>query len=59
VVERSNVLILGGQPQFRVFEQVGSSTQTVRISGWGPVAVLVRNPTAIAKVTGLTAPTGY
>jgi hypothetical protein len=59
IVEKSNVLVLGGTPQFRIFEEVGSATQTVRISGWGSVAVLLRNPTAVAKVTGLTAPAGY
>ncbi len=59
VVQRDNVLVLGNSPQFRVFEQIGSSTQTVRISGWGSMALLVRNPTSVAKVTGLTAPTGF
>jgi hypothetical protein len=58
-VERSKMLVLGGTPRFRVLEEIASSTLTVRLSAWGEVAVLVRNPTGIAKITGLTPPSGF
>ncbi len=59
VVEKSNVVVFGGSPQFKVYPEVGSATGTVRITGWAYVALLVKNPTAVAKITGLTAPSGF
>ncbi|HEX2111650.1 MAG TPA: phage major capsid protein [Gaiellaceae bacterium] len=59
VVERSAVVLVGDSPVFRVFESVGSSTLTVRISSWNQAALVVDNPTAVAKVTGLTPPSGF
>jgi hypothetical protein len=59
LVERSSVLLLGGEPQFRAWEDVGSATQAVRLSAWGYIALLVRNPQASRKITGLTAPAGF
>jgi integrase len=35
VVEKSSAFLLGGDVRFRVFEESGSSTGTVRISAWG------------------------
>lgn len=58
VVERSSVILVGGEASFRVFEEVGSGTLTVRLSCFGDAALLVLNPAAVAKVPGLTAPSG-
>ncbi len=59
VVERSSVVLVGGSPAFRVFPEVGSTTLTVRIPSWNFAALVVASPVAVARVTGLTAPTGY
>ena len=59
VIERSNVILVGGDVRFRAFEEVGSSTLTVRSQCFGDAALLVLNPAAVAAVTGLTAPTGF
>jgi len=58
VVEKSQVLLLSRGPQIRVREDVLSGTLTVRVRAVRDMAVLVKNANAIAKVTGLTAPTG-
>jgi hypothetical protein len=57
VVEKTNAVVLGGNPTFRVFEQIGSGTLTVRLSSWMTAALVVKHPAAVAKVTGLTPPT--
>jgi hypothetical protein len=59
VVERSNVLLLGGVPLIRVFPQIGSSTLTLRIRVHGDVVLLLKNPKACCKVSGLTPPSGF
>jgi hypothetical protein len=57
VVERSNVVLLAQGPTFRVDEDTGSNTLTVRTYAWAMGALLVKNAAAVAKVTGLTPPT--
>jgi hypothetical protein len=42
-----------------VFEEVGSGTLTVRVSSWNNAALVVKQGSAAAKVTGLTAPAGF
>jgi hypothetical protein len=49
LVERSAVLLLGGRVDFAVYEEVGSGTQTVRVSARGYVALLLRQPAGVAK----------
>jgi hypothetical protein len=59
VVERSAVLLLADSARrFRADESTGSGTLTVRTSAWASAALLV-NAAAIAKVTGLTPPSGF
>jgi len=59
VVERSQVLLLERGPEIAVYEQVGSGTLTVRTQARSFLSVLVQNPAAVAKVVGLTPPTGF
>lgn len=59
VAERSNVLLLGGAAQVRVFPEIGSSTLTARVLVPGDVVLLVKNPKGVCKVTGLTPPSGF
>jgi hypothetical protein len=59
VVEKSQVLLLSRGPTIRVREDVGSATLTVRVQAERHLAVLVKNANAIAKVTGLTPPSGF
>jgi hypothetical protein len=59
IVERSQVILVGGRPEFRTHEDVGSNTLTVRISSWNQAALVTLNATAVAKVTGLTPPSGF
>jgi hypothetical protein len=59
VLERSNVILVGGDVRFRVFEEVGSSTLTVRTQCYRDAALLSLNPPAVAVVTSLTAPTDF
>ena len=59
IVDRSNVILAGGESRFRVFEEVGSATLTVRSQCYGDAALIVLNPAAVAAVTGLTAPSGF
>lgn len=56
VLERSNVLLLLRDVVFRVLPEVGSSTLTVRLSAWGTGALLVKNPAAVARISGALAP---
>jgi hypothetical protein len=57
VVEKTNVVLVGGTPTIRVFEDVGSGTLTVRINSWLTGALLVKHPAAVARITSLTPPT--
>ena len=57
VVERSNVVLLAQGPIFKVDEDTGSLTLTIRTYAWSMGALLVKNAAAVAKVTGLTPPT--
>jgi hypothetical protein len=50
---------LSAGPTIRVREDVGSGTLTVRVQAVRDLAVLVKNATAVAKVTGLTPPSGF
>jgi capsid protein len=59
VVEKSQVLLLSRNPKIRVREDVLSSTLTVRVAAERHLAVLLKNATAIAKVTGLTPPAAF
>ncbi len=59
VVERSAVQLIAGQPTIRVFEEVGSSTQTVRFSAHLDAALAVLNAKAVCKVVGGTPPSGF
>ena len=59
IVERSNVVLAGGDVSFRVFEEVGSGTLTVRSQAYGSAGLIVLSAAAVAKVTGLTPPTGF
>jgi hypothetical protein len=60
VVEKSQVVLLSSAVSVRVYEEVLSSTLTVRVQAARVgFAVLVKNATAIAKVTGLTPPSGF
>jgi Phage capsid family len=59
VVEKSQVLLLNRGPRISVREDVGSTTLTVRVQAERYLAVLVKNSTAVAKVTGLTPPSGF
>lgn len=59
VAEKSQVALLSRGPNVRVFEESGSSTLTVRIQASCYLAVLVKNAAAVAKVTGLVAPSGF
>jgi hypothetical protein len=59
VVERSQVVLVSSGPAIRIFEEVGSQTMTVRVRAHRDFAVIVKNPAAVAKVTGLTAPSGF
>jgi hypothetical protein len=49
VAERSNVLLLGGAAQVRVFPEIGSSSLTARVRVHGDVVLLVKNPRAFAR----------
>jgi hypothetical protein len=53
------LLLADASVRFRVDEQSGSATLTVRTSAWAGAALLVKNPAAIAKITGLTPPSGF
>lgn len=59
VVERSNLLLAMRQPVFKVDESAGSGTLTVRIVAYSMLSLLTKNPAGVAKVTGLTPPSGF
>jgi hypothetical protein len=59
VIARAEVFVSLSRPVFQVFEQVGSSTQTVRLQARQYCALMAaRQPKAIARIsgTGLTPP---
>jgi Phage capsid family len=60
VIARNEVFVALGRPVFQVFEQVGSSTGTVRLQSRSfCAAMFARQPKAIARIsgTGLVTPT--
>ena len=59
IVERSNLVLAVRRPAFKVDESTGSSTLTVRTLAYGMLSLVAKNPGGIAKVTGLTPPTGF
>ena len=59
VVEKSQIVLLSSGPAIRLFDGVGSATMTIRVRAARDFAVIVKNPTAIAKVVGLVAPAGF
>jgi hypothetical protein len=59
VIARDQVLLLSDGPRIQLFEQVGSGTLTVRVRAVREAAVVVLNPAAVCKVTGLVAPAGF
>ena len=59
VIARNEVFVALGRPVFQVFEQVGSSTGTVRLQSRSYCAAMfARQPKAICRIsgTGLTPP---
>jgi hypothetical protein len=53
VIARNEVFVSLGRPVFQVFEQVGSSTQTVRLQARQYVALMAaRQPKAICRISG-------
>jgi len=53
VLNKSEVILYEKPATFAAYEQVGSSTQTVRISAWGYAALqAARQPTSIGVSTG-------
>jgi hypothetical protein len=59
VIEASQIVVLARQPSVRVYDDATSGTMTVRSQAVEYVAVLAKNASAIARVTGLTAPAGF
>lgn len=59
VVEKSQVLLLSRGPRIVVREDVLSSTLTVRVQAVRDIAVILKNANAVARVTGLTLPSGF
>jgi len=59
IIDRTNVILAGGEARFAVYEEVGSSTLTVRVQVSGDASLLVLNPAAVAVVTGLSPPAGF
>jgi hypothetical protein len=57
IVDKSVVVLVGGTPTIRVFEEVGSGTLTVRVSSWANAALLVTAPTGIVRISGFPTPT--
>ena len=53
------MLLLSDGPRIQLFEEVGSGTLTVRARAAREAALVVLNPAAVAKVTGLTPPSGF
>jgi hypothetical protein len=59
IIERSQALLLSDGPHIRLFEAVGSGTLTIRVRAAREAALVVLNPAAICKVTGMVAPAGF
>jgi hypothetical protein len=59
VVHRDSVVFVSQEPRIAVYPEVGSGTLTVRVSAYGYGALVVLNGAAVAKVIGLTPPSGF
>jgi hypothetical protein len=59
VLDKTAVLLVGGETRIRVFEETGSSTLTVRVSAHADAALAVPNVKAISKIVGGTPPSGF
>jgi hypothetical protein len=57
IIDRSAVVLVGGEPRVRVFEETGSGTLTVRVSSFAYAALAVLAPTGIFRLSGLPAMT--
>jgi hypothetical protein len=57
LAEKSNLVLVGGDPAFRVYEETGSGTLTVRVSSFGYAALLIKNPAAVVRISGFANPT--
>jgi hypothetical protein len=52
LVDKSQLLLVGGRTQFSVFEETGSGTSTVRICSHASAALIVKNPAASVRLSG-------
>ena len=59
VLDRQAVQLVAAAPTIRVYEEVGSSTGTIRFSAHADAALGLLNAKALAKVTGGTPPSGF
>jgi hypothetical protein len=59
VVHRDSVVFVSQEPRVAVYPEVGSGTLTVRVSSHGFASLVVFNGAGVAKVTGLTPPSGF
>jgi Phage capsid family len=57
IAEKTNLVLVGGDPAVRVYEEVGSGTLTVRVSSYAFAALVVKNPAAVLRITGFASPT--
>jgi hypothetical protein len=57
IVEKSNLILAGGDVRFRVYPEVGSGTLTVRVQSQADAALVVKNPAAILRISGFPNPT--
>lgn len=59
VVDKSTVILAGGTPAVRVFEEIGSGTLTVRVRSHANAALVVLHPAGIVRISGsgLVSPT--
>jgi hypothetical protein len=53
LVVRDQLILVGGRPTLKISPEPESGTLTVRVSCWGFAALLVKNPTAIFRLSGL------
>jgi hypothetical protein len=59
VAHLPSLLLVARNPTFRVFEETGSGTATIRVSSWATAALLTKHPAAVAKVVSLPPPSGF
>jgi hypothetical protein len=57
IVDRSSVILVGGENRVRVFDEVGSATLTVQVRSHASAALLVKSPLGIYRLSGLPAMT--